>query len=359
MSEQPATEQPQPQAPENLEALLVVQAATLLAAEAGSAHAATAQLRRALREFERVANRQWILAGASPAGADLVAVRAREHLQQLLVMQLRGMASSVQRELAPILRREALAALELGGRHAGEQAGLTVDVGRLLLDTTAQRIIDSTPLSAVNHLLRAADEIQRAQSGLDLQAAIGEAKRSVGAVNTGSTYLTNYVANDAARQVAGNAGAKLLWVAERDACVICLALAGHIADPMEGLGFDEFATYGPYEPPSIWPPGMPLMRPPRHPHCRCQVCVWLGSAPGQPDLPERLKHEAARSILKGWSLPSESNRVRLRAAEQLLHAGGRGLPKTVQERAAHDVARGRFESRTVLKYRPKEKTHHD
>jgi len=143
--------------------------------------------------------------------------------------------------------------------------------------------------------------------------------------------------------------------------VVCLALAGEIADPNEGVGFDEFATYGPYEPPSIWPYGMPLMRPPRHPHCRCQVCIWLGSAPGQPDLPERLRHEAARSVLKGWSLPSESNRVRLRAAEKLLAAGGRGLPRSVQEEAAKAVARGTFHSREVPRFTPdptKKEKHH-
>ncbi len=356
MSAQPAADpQQQPSAPENLDALLVVQAATLLAFEAGSAHAASAGLRHALKAFAQSANRRWMLAGANPAGADVVEAQAREHLQQALVMDLRSLAASVQEQLAPILRREAQAALELGAQHAGEQAGLDVAVEQLVIDDTAQRIIDSTPASAVGHLLRAAEQISRAETGLDLQNAVGEAQRSVASVNTGSTYLTNYVANDAAKQVAGHIGAKLLWIAERDACVICLALAGEIADPMEGLGFDEFATYGPYTAPSIWPPGMPLMRPPRHPHCRCQVCVWLGSAPGQPDFPSALKREAARSILKGWSLPSESNRVRIEAARSLLAAGGRGLPKSVQERAGHDVARGKFESRTVPHYTPKKK----
>jgi hypothetical protein len=92
-------------------------------------------------------------------------------------------------------------------------------------------------------------------------------------------------------------------------------------------------------------------------NCRCQVSVWLGSAPGQPDFPERLKHEAARSVLKGWSLPSESNRVRLRAAESLLAGGGRGLPRSVQEEAALAIARGRFKSRSVPHYTPREKHH--
>ena len=358
MTEQPQTQQ-QPQAPENLDALLVVQAATLLAFEAGAAHAATAGLRAALRQFAQSANRRWILAGGTASTGSPFEATARDHLQQQLTLDLRSLSAHVQNEVRPILQREAQAALELGAKHAGEQAGITVDAGQLVLDEIARSVIGSTPAAAIDHLAKAAQLIQGAQTGLDVQGAVAEAERALGTINTGSTYLTNHVANDAAMQVSGAIGAKLLWIAERDACVVCAALAGEIADPLQGIGFDEFATYGPYQAPSIWPPGMPLMRPPRHPHCRCQVCVWLGSAPGQPDFPARLKHEAARSILKGWSLPSESNRVRIEAARKLLAAGGRGLPKSVQEASAHAVAAGRFESRAVPKYVPKnkEKTH--
>lgn len=357
MNDNPASPE-RPQAPENLQEILVVQAATLLALEAGSAHAATAWLRRALRDLRRTANRRWMLAGVDPTGASPIGERDRGHAAQALVLQARQIGAELERELPGLLRREAQAALELGARHAGEQAGIAVDPARLALDETAQRIIASTPVSAAATLSRAADRLLGAQTGEDLQTALATADRSLGIVNTGATYLTNHVANDAAMQVAGPIGAKLLWIAERDACVVCLALAGHIADPLSGLGFDELATYGPYPAPTVWPLGMPLMRPPRHPHCRCQVCVWLGSVdPGFGSLPESLRREAARSILKGWSLPSESNRVRLKAAQQLLAAGGRGLPRTVQERSAADVAAGRFESRTVPHHRPKEKTH--
>lgn len=357
MSAQDPAAGQQPQPPDDLAEILVVQAATLLALEAGSAYAATAWLRRALADLRRAAVRRWMLAGGNPTGNAPLDPSVREHVAQELVMHVRQIATVLERDLPPILRREALAALELGARHAGEQAGITVAVNRLVLDETAQRIIDSTPVSAVSRLIRAADQLSAVQTGQDLQTALHEADRTLGIVNTGSTYLTNYVANDAAMQVAGPIDAKLLWVAERNACVVCLALAGHIADPSTGLGFDEFATYGPYPAPTVWPPGMPLMRPPRHPHCRCQVCVWVGQNTGFGSLPESLRREAARSILKGWSLPSESNRVRLEAARQLLAAGGRGLPRTVQERSAADVARGRFESRTVPHHRPKEKTH--
>jgi hypothetical protein len=86
---------------------------------------------------------------------------------------------------------------------------------------------------------------------------------------------------------------------------------------------------------------MPLLRPPRHPHCRCQTCIWLGTAPGQPDLPSALKREAARAVLKGWSA-YDSRRARLKAASKLLQRGGAGLPKSVQAEARAAVERGRF-----------------
>jgi hypothetical protein len=344
----PATSEQQPSAPQDLEALLVVQAATLLAFEAGSAHTATLGLRRALARFTDTANRLWILAGASPAGTQVLGQVPREHVQQQLILELRQIATIVQQDLPAVLEREALAALEIGAKHAGEQTGLVLDPAEFVLDETARQIIDSTPAAAAENLLAAAQHIAGAQTGLDMQVAISKAQASVKSVNTGSTYLTNHVANDVPRQLAVRIGERLLWIAERDACVVCLALAGQLSDPNEGITFDEDATFGPYTPPSVWPYGMPLLRPPRHPHCRCQVCVWLGSAPGQPDLPSRLRHEAKRSILKGWSLPSESGRVRLRAAEKLLSSGrAGGLPKSVQEESRHAIAAGKFRSRTV------------
>lgn len=349
MTNQPTAQQ-QPAAPPDLQELLVVQAAALLTLEAGSAYAATAAIRAAIAAFIRSANGRWMLAGGVPAAPLPLPAAERARVTALLAEQLRTIAAEIEETLPATLREQAAHALELGAQHVGEQVGLTIDPASLGLDPVAHALIDGTPRSAAAHIERAAGLLERAETGADLQAATAEARRSVAAVNTGATYLTNHVANDAARQVAARLGEQLLWIAERDACVVCLALAGHTSDPNAGEGFDEFATFGPYTPPSIWPPGMPLMRPPRHPHCRCQVCVWLGSAPGQPSLPERLRHEAQRSILKGWSLPSESNRVRLRAAGQLL-ASGSSVPRSVQEEAGRAIARGSFTSRSVPHYK--------
>src|SRR5882724_4560666 len=161
-AQQPAQPQ-QPAAPPNLDAILLVQAATLLTLEAGSAYAATISLRRALAAFRRSANRRWMMAGQNPAAAAALGQQAREHLVQELVVDLRRMAAHTQGELGAVLRREAQYALELGAKHAGEQVNLSIAADELALDETALRLIEHTPTAATAHLLRAAEQVQRAQ----------------------------------------------------------------------------------------------------------------------------------------------------------------------------------------------------
>lgn len=196
----------------------------------------------------------------------------------------------------------------------------------------------------------------------DLVRQMGKAHQVPNSIERTVTTVVNRANGSAIRQAAVAKGASLLWVAEPDACVICLALSGHVIDPSSGDGFDEEATFGrPGSAPDVWPPGEPLMEPPRHPYCRCHPELWFGphvpeggpeenalySRPGVAagvDLPAALRREAKRSVVYGWSLPSESNKIRLDAAGRLLQAGA-GLPRTVEERAHKAVARGRFDNR--------------
>lgn len=136
-------------------------------------------------------------------------------------------------------------------------------------------------------------------------------------------------------------GLRVVWVAERNACLTCLRLSGTVIDPNSGTGFDEDATFGaPGSAPAVWPPGRPLMAPPRHPNCRCRLRIIAAS---NTLVPQALRREAERSVARGWS-DHASRRSRLNAAERLLDRGSR-LPKTVQERARRDVARGTFSTR--------------
>jgi hypothetical protein len=117
----------------------------------------------------------------------------------------------------------------------------------------------------------------------------------------------------------------LIWVPERDACVTCLRLAGEVVKP--GQAFDQSLTFGkkayPYGDSEDDPD---LTRPPRHPHCRCELhVVHLPSIGAQR---QALKREAERSIVKGWARESEADSVRVDAAKQLL-ARNVQLPKSV------------------------------
>lgn len=219
------------------------------------------------------------------------------------------------------------------------------------LEPPVVAVIRTAPATAAAHLQQAVQALSGAQDIADVEQALTVADRAPESLSLAASWAVNAAANDSVTATAVRLGAELLWIAERDACVVCTALAGHTANPAVGEGFDEFATFGkPSSAPDIWPPGMPLMRPPRHPRCRCMVVVWLGTAPGQPDLPARLRHEARRSILRGFSRPSESHHARLEAASRLLGTGAADMPKSVRQYAAHAVAAGHFPTREVPRY---------
>jgi hypothetical protein len=120
----------------------------------------------------------------------------------------------------------------------------------------------------------------------------------------------------------------LIWVAERDACVRCLAYAGEHVIP--GAKFEGGRTFGPRWPSVIGRP--PLLGPGwfdgegSHPNCRCELrLIRLRDIAGPADA---LKREARRSVAKGWARPTEGSSVRVVAAQRLL-AGAANLPKSV------------------------------
>lgn len=169
----------------------------------------------------------------------------------------------------------------------------------------------------------------RIDQGADPQQAVDETTTSLQRIGT---TAVNQAATVGAEQVAAQAGAPgLVWVAERDACVHCLGLAGQVSTT--GV-FDGTVTFG--DKPLAWAGFSGL--PPRHPHCRCRVVPWAG----EDDLVAlALRREAQRSVVRGWSLPTESNAARLRAAERLLRQGT-VLPRSVERYGRDAVRAGGF-----------------
>lgn len=172
-------------------------------------------------------------------------------------------------------------------------------------------------------------------------AAVGRARGVVGRMKAAITHTVNEAVNEGIAEQIRNAAAQKVWVAERDACVRCAAYSGQVAN--EDADFPAGLSWDPKQRGR----GEPLSGPPLHPHCRCRPAPWKDewAEPGVASMPEALRREAWRSIARGWSLPTESNAARVRAARELLRTGVR-LPKSVLEFADRAVRAGRFADRT-------------
>lgn len=234
------------------------------------------------------------------------------------------------------------------GATAAEGAGIGATIARA---TAAATLDDQTLRTIAGADARIAARIADAESALttagpafdDVTQALAHAHRAATDMQAAVVQVVNGAANTGITAVADDLGAQRMWWAEPDACLSCAGMAGRLADPGQPFNVAFAATFT--DKPRIWPPG-PIESCPLHPHCRCRVTIWTGSATGGVDLPAALRREAQRAVLKGWSLPSESNPERVRAAQQLL-ARGVAAPKTVKAYARAAVRRGRFTTRTV------------
>lgn len=333
--------------------------AALLLLEKQAIDAVSGPLRKLLSDiFRTLAGRYVLMFGALDRPADPVAA---QQLTDTLVTELQAVAEyDPTPQLQEFAAQAAARGLEYANRHLAEP----VAADTLELPTVLAQAIEAVPQTMAESVASATNFAEQLPiTGWDdLVKAMGKANQAATSLERSTTWAVNKANSDAVRQVAVDKGAKLLWVAEPDACVICLALSGHVIDPMSGEGFDEEATFGkPRSAPDVYPPGEPLMSPPRHPNCGCHPELWFGphvpeggpeenalyNRPGvgaNVDLPAALRREAKRSIVYGWSLPSESGAVRLDAAARLLQRGA-GLPRSVEERGHRAVAKGSFDNR--------------
>lgn len=173
----------------------------------------------------------------------------------------------------------------------------------------------------------------------DLHAVAGRLRQAVSRAEATTRAVANEGVNAGVAEVARTMGLRLIWVAERNACLHCLAHAGWAVEPGElfpaGLTFDPLATGRVRA--VAWPP--------LHPNCRCRVRTYSGPAGAPPrdrsqvDPAARLAAEARRSTVYQWT-DYASGAAKRRAAEALLQAGA-DLPVTVERRARAALRRGR------------------
>lgn len=213
-----------------------------------------------------------------------------------------------------------------------------------LAGTLAERVFATVAAAqALPHILQPADP-------KTVMVIIGKLQEAGNLAERDTRWAVNAGYNQSFRDTAERQGVPVVWVAEIDACLHCLAYSGEVAQP--GQPFPLDLTY--YRDPAgsakplRHPPGRILWGPPLHPNCRCELDLYLGSE-GYPVMPweteettiaQALKREAARSVLRGVA-GHESQPALVRAASALL-SRGTSLPVTVQRRARKAIRAGRF-----------------
>ena len=276
-----------------------------------------------------------VLASADVAGW----LRQADALRDLLRDKPDDVRAYVLALAAPRIERRALRAV-LAAFALGRDDALSI-VGELIAGASAA-VTKALPSKGATAPVRGLDKAgaeavaiaQRlardpAADPRELAAPVlGHANRLRGSISD----AVNRGGNEGSTAVADAAELPTVWVAETNACVHCLAYSGRVADP--GKAFPGGLTYGRK---SYYPDA--IKTPPRHPRCRCTVEPLVA-----PEYATALRREADRSVLRGFSLESESMSVRIDAAERLLERGV-DAPKSVIAFSRRAVRAGSFPTR--------------
>ncbi|MFJ1764036.1 hypothetical protein ACIOD2_27225 [Amycolatopsis sp. NPDC088138] len=367
-----------------------------LSLEDAAAIAAAGPVRDALKSALSWAHVTWSKRFGKPAG-----LRSGEDFD-VFTAELAARIRVVGIDPAPVLLDFAQRARVLGVSQGLIEAGAPQrQLGDDIREETRKHIADAVDRANAK-LAEAADRVENLKRGsfktINRQLAVADQVGNI--VERTARTVTNDELNEGLAAAAEHVKGRLVWIAERDACVMCLALSGHVVEP--GDAFDWRLTFGSkaYQPRDYDESGelvdIELERPPRHPYCRCRVSPWLGhdedaaravthdwaealrdaEAKGDTvaadaarraaaaasesavfDLPAALRREAERSVLNGYALPTESERVRVQAADRLLNRIGTGknsrspsgwrVPASVRKRAERALLNGTFATRSV------------
>lgn len=213
-----------------------------------------------------------------------------------------------------------------------------------LVGTLSERVFATVAAAqSLPHILRPADH-------KTVMVVISKLNEAGNIAERDTRWAVNAAYNQSFRERANAASLAVVWVAEFDACLHCLAYSGEVAQPGRPFPLDLTFYRDPAGNPKPLrhPPGRVLWGPPLHPNCRCDLELYLGSD-NYPVMPweteeytiaQALRREAERSVLRGEA-GVDSQPALVRAAGALL-ARGSSLPVTVQRRARRAVKAGRF-----------------
>lgn len=293
--------------------------------------------------------------GATPAQIKLIALEARvkadvgngflanvKQLRQDLANESPDIREKLFALVAPEVEADARTAVEdafeigrsdalrlLANHNIPDLVGITVKSGDLPVATKSVTLVEGLDTKAADAVTMAR---RLATAGADPDTYLAPIFAAANSINRAITSSINGAGNEGTLGVSDLAELPTVWVAETDACVECLAYSGQVCDP--GDEFPGGLTYG-----AVSYQTESLEAPPLHPNCRCTI-----EPLGDQSFADALRREADRSVLRGFSLDSESNSTRIGAAERLL-AKGVVAPKSVIAYAQKAVDAGSFPTR--------------
>lgn len=219
------------------------------------------------------------------------------------------------------------------GAKLADQAD-DVPVPKVKLSAGSYNAVDKLREGAVSALQESKNNLSKPLIGGGAQSintAIAPVIQNPAKVSAATAWAVNSASNSAVAKIAKERGETYCWIGERDGCVHCQAYNGEYSDSTGNFPTElTFAS----KPLKVY--GGSLVHPPLHPHCRCHIEIGISE-----DYAAALKREAVRSILKGTKMESESEKVRIEAAKQLLDSNP-DAPQTVQKYAARSVKKGKF-----------------
>lgn len=352
----PATDQPTSATP----ATVLEHAAEILALEQAAERLATAPLRLRLLSIARLFRRRWI-DEVGPVGQ-----RASGLPVATLMSDLADALAQLPAVPVDPLVMAAADAYRLGAAQAAREIG---SLGTPVRGPDTKEILDRVEAAVheaeerTHSAVRIA-QVTRSGTPATVDQVVAVARQGANTVDRTVRTVVNEQANTAIQDVADQVGADLLWIAEPNACLTCLALQGHVIKAGElfpdGTAFGGYpAQYSQYD-------DHDFFGPPAHDNCRCRVTPWLGAERpasergGAPDFPASLRREAERAVLHGWALPTESPRLRERGAQRLINQivsrggfspSGWKVPKSVEQSTTKRLRTGKFAVRPFPAHR--------
>jgi hypothetical protein len=234
-------------------------------------------------------------------------------------------------DMKPALMESAREAHALGVYRAARRFSNAADREKASRTRTPKRISVPNPDRALRQALREAETLARQgiRTETDAAAVASKVKAGKARIEGHARSVANGGINAGTIGVARTMRLRVIWVAERNACLHCLAHAGYVVEPgnlFPPVSFDPEAKGV-----------LAVSSCPLHPNCRCQLRTTDLPAGAPPtdrssvNPAARLAAEARRSVVYQWT-DYASSPATARAAEALLAAGA-GLPASVEQRA--------------------------